>query len=247
MESDLVTFGEGLAKLDLTETSLAVALIWYRVYHDRTAEVPVAALAADIHDLSLRDRINKTRLAKNLIGHPDVVRGKRPLTFKIKLSRMDALTEKYEPLLKRKTLKVVDHIIPASDFEGTRSYLESIVHQVNGTYQFQFFDACIVMCRRLVEILLIEAFEQTGKGGVIRDSSGNYQALSDIIAAAKSGHHIRLGRTTGKDLDQIKEAGDAGAHSRTYITKPHDIDDLKLKLRRVVSELAELAKVKPRP
>jgi hypothetical protein len=136
-------------------------------------------------------------------------------------------------------------VLPRDDFVGTRRHLEELVREINGTYQYTFYDGCVVLCRRIVEMLLIEAFEHAGKGSAIRQNS-NYVQLSDIIAAAQSGQHIKLARNTGRDLEEIKKAGDAGAHSRTYITKQQDIDHLKLTLRRVVSELMHLANIQAR-
>src|SRR5258706_4927786 len=45
---------------------------------------------------------------------------------------------------------------------ATRHYLMMVVHQINTTYETACFDACAVMLRRLVESLIIEAFEAKG-------------------------------------------------------------------------------------
>lgn len=119
-----------------------------------------------------------------------------------------------------------------------------MVFQNNGTYQFGFYDGCAVLCRRLVETLLIESFEQAGRGAAIKKGT-TYLQLNDILAQGQSGQHIQLARGTSDTLKQIKGVGDAAAHSRTYITKQQDIDDLKLKFRRAVTELLQLAKIEP--
>src|SRR5258706_10534985 len=43
--------------------------------------------------------------------------------------------------------------------KGTRSYIEKIANQINGCYEYGWFDACAVMIRRLLETLIIEVFE----------------------------------------------------------------------------------------
>lgn len=245
MKSDLVAYGENLAPLNLTETGLAVALLWYFGHTGEAAEKRASDLAALMHELALTGQINLSRFTQRLRADTRLVRGSGPGTFKIKLAQKAALTKKYAPLLKRPVAKPDNHVLVSDDFAGTRPYLEAIVRQINGTYQWGLFDACIVMCRRLIEILLIEAFERNGKSAAIKQNN-NYVQLSDIIAAAQSGQHIKLARDTGRSLEEIKKAGDTGAHSRTYITKPHDIDHLTLTIRRVVAELMHLAKIEPK-
>ena len=50
-------------------------------------------------------------------------------------------------------------VLPFSLVKGTRGYIEKIVHQINGSYVATCYDACAVMARRLLETLIIEAFE----------------------------------------------------------------------------------------
>ena len=42
-------------------------------------------------------------------------------------------------------------------------------------------------------------------------------------------------------MDEVKQIGDTAAHDRTYITQQGDIDDLKTKYRKLISELLVLA------
>jgi len=242
MDSDLAAFGEGLATLNLSETDIAVALLWFTEQRSEATELSAARLAELIHDLALRGQINVYRLAGQLGYHSDVVGGKKKGTFKLKLASRAALTNRYSLFLKRPMPKIENHILEVDDFKGKRPYLEALVVQINGTYQLGFYDGCIVLCRRIIETLLIESFEQNNKAAAIKKNN-EYLQLSDIIGIARSGQYIKLARGTPDALEEIKKAGDAGAHSRTYITKQKDVDDLKLTFRRIVSELMHLAKL----
>jgi hypothetical protein len=244
MDSELVAFSEGLSLLELTEVESAIALLWFLEQRADQLEGSGTEIAKLMHDLSLRGQVNSSRLCEALSKHPDVVRGSKVGAFKLKLGSKAALASRYGPLLKRPLPKVESHVIPSEDFIATRRYLETLVFQNNGTYQFGFYDGCAVLCRRLVETLLIESFEQAGRGAAIKKGT-TYLQLNDILAQAQSGQHIRLARGTSDTLEQIKGVGDAAAHSRTYITKQQDIDDLKLKFRRAVTELLQLAKIEP--
>lgn len=241
MADDLAAFCEKLAALERTEINLAVGLLWY-FDHAGEPEVSTTKLATTIHDLSIRNKVNSSRLATKLKAHRDVVNGSKQGTFRLKLSQKPALAEKYLPLLKRPKPKIDDHVIPSEEFESTRPYLEKIVEQINGCYQFAFYDGCMVMCRRLTESLLISTFEEAGEASAIK-RDGNYVMLGELISTARSGKHIRLPKGIGNILEEIKGAGDAAAHSRAYITKQKDVDDLKLRLRRAVAELMHLANV----
>jgi hypothetical protein len=51
-------------------------------------------------------------------------------------------------------------ILPHAMVRSTRGYLERVCFQINGCYEQGWFDACAVMMRRLLETLIVEAFER---------------------------------------------------------------------------------------
>jgi hypothetical protein len=100
------------------------------------------------------------------------------------------------------------------------------------------------MCRRLLNCLLLLAFESAAKGKLIRDASGEYRAFADIIELASSSRHIKLARGAGAVLGKMDYVGDLAAHHPTYTTRQKDIDEQRLALHRVISELIHLAEIK---
>ena len=50
-------------------------------------------------------------------------------------------------------------VIAGSLVANTRGYIERVVAQINGTYENGWYDGCAVMIRRLLETLIVEAFE----------------------------------------------------------------------------------------
>jgi hypothetical protein len=102
---------------------------------------------------------------------------------------------------------VQDYVLASEDFEGTRKYLETIVWQINGCYQFGFYDACAVLCRRLTESLLISVYETKDEAGAIRKGDGNFMMLNDILGVVRRGRPVKFGRNTPKDLEAIKDVG----------------------------------------
>jgi len=132
-------------------------------------------------------------------------------------------------------------VIPFSVVRGTRGYLERIANQVNGSYEHGWFDACAVMNRRLVETLIIEAFEHNHIAHKIKDAAGNFLPLSDLITLTLEEHTWNLARDTKRGLRRLKSLGDLSAHSRRYIAHRQDIDKVIDDLRVVIQEMIFLA------
>jgi len=120
-----------------------------------------------------------------------------------------------------------------------------MVLQINGCYQMGFYDGCAVLSRRIMESLLIAAFEKTAHTDAIKQGS-DYLMLSGIISAARSGQYFRLSRGIGEKMELIKNLGDTAAHNRSHITTKLDIDQIAMGLRQVLSELCNLADIHPR-
>jgi hypothetical protein len=135
-----------------------------------------------------------------------------------------------------------DVVIPPSLVEGTREYIERIVHQINGCYASGWYDACAVMIRRLIETLIIEAFEAHSIQAKIKDPGGNYLYLRDLIAKALDESVWGLSRNVKKVLPRLKDMGDQSAHSRRFIAQRDDIDRVISDIRAVTQEFVDIAK-----
>lgn len=137
-----------------------------------------------------------------------------------------------------------DMVIYISLVKGTRSYIERIVHQINGAYENGWYDACGVMIRRLVETLIIETFEAHTISPKIKNSQGDFFYLSDLIPLTINEASWNLGRNAKAALPKLKDIGDKSAHSRYFIAHREDIDRVASDLRVVVQALLLLSKLK---
>jgi hypothetical protein len=136
-------------------------------------------------------------------------------------------------------------VIMTSLVRGTRGYIEKIANQINGTYENGWYDACAVMLRRLIETLIIEAFEHHGIAHKIQNStSGDLFFLRDLVNATLSEATWNLGRNTRQALPKLKDIGDKSAHSRRFTAQRGDIQPLLSDIRTVVQELVYLASLK---
>jgi hypothetical protein len=138
---------------------------------------------------------------------------------------------------------VATHIVPYELLTGRRRYLENLARQINGCYHLAYYDGCAVLSRRLLECLLILAFEKCGHAGALRDPADNYKPFSELISLASSGQYIKLARGSASVLLKVKQLGDAAAHHPTYNTRQSDIDDLRVTYGALISELAHLGDV----
>jgi hypothetical protein len=135
-------------------------------------------------------------------------------------------------------------VLPHSLVKGTRGYIERIAYQVNGCYEYGWYDACAVMMRRMMETLIIEVFEHHNISAQIKNSSGDFFYLSDLISATISQTSWNLGRDTKQALPRLKTLGDQSAHSRRFVAHREDVDKMQADFRIVVQELLFLAKLK---
>lgn len=238
------SFTTKLAAESLSEADLAVAILWFHTHDDGQGEMTAAQLAREITDARFRGQINATRLAGRLAAHSDVVRGSSKGSFRIRASADATLTGRYGPFRRAESSPVRDLVLPNTIRLGGRGHLEAMRREVNGAYEYGFYNSCAVMARRLVETLLLEAIDRAGSIASVTDANGNLWPLGDIIATVKGNKLLRLSRGVPKTLDKVKASGDTAAHSRYYSTSQHDIDDLNPGFRHLVAELAILAGLK---
>ena|SRR6185295_16125159 len=135
-------------------------------------------------------------------------------------------------------------VLPHVLFVGTRGYIEKVVHQINRSYTTTCYDACAVMMRRLLELLIIETFEANGIDGKIKGASGDYLRFGDMVDALLSERKWTLDRRTRTALPKMKDLGDLSAHARRYNAKRHDVDKHIIDLRVIAEELLYLSLLK---
>jgi hypothetical protein len=135
-------------------------------------------------------------------------------------------------------------VLPFSLVRGTRGYIERIVHQANGSYANGWYDACAVMLRRLLETLIIECFEHQRISAKIKNPSGDFVHLGELVSRTLTEPAWNLGRNARRALPKLKDVGDKSAHSRRFTAHRADIEGLAADVRLVVQELLYLAGLK---
>jgi hypothetical protein len=141
-------------------------------------------------------------------------------------------------------LSTTQQVILVSLVRNTRGYVEKVANQINGAYENGWYDACSVMIRRLIETLIIEAFEKHGISDKIKNSSGDFFYLRDLIDRTLKETSWNLSRNTKQALPLLKDIGDKSAHSRRFVAQRGDIQPLLSDIRTVVQELIFVSALK---
>lgn len=129
-----------------------------------------------------------------------------------------------------------EHVLPLDVIKNTRKYFEQIVNQANGCYEKGWFDACSVMVRKLIEVLIIAVFEAKGEAAAIKKDD-NFLMLSGLVDAILARTDWNLGRETKVALPRLKTLGDRSAHNRHYMARKADLDKVLPDLRVAVEDL----------
>lgn len=137
-------------------------------------------------------------------------------------------------------------ILPYTLFKNTRGYLEKINHQINKCYRESCYDACAVMIRRLIEVLIIEVFDHFGLVKKIQNQDGDFFSFENLISKMLAESSWSLGKITKKAFQQkqFKAIGDLSAHGRRYNTRRDYLGERIIDLRVVVEDLLYLADLK---
>jgi len=245
MHLSLDGFCEVVKKLDKTNAEKALALLWF--FDHEAPEISKTAgqltKVLDDHHIGtpnqtkLAEAIRKTKLAKESRSGFSLKPGSRK-EIRDWLPDLDGV----QP--------AIDHTagyLPESIWKNTRGYVEEVCRELNGCFQHAYYNAAAVMLRRLIETLIIEAYEHLNREAEIKDGGGsNYLMLSDLAERAcgeKSHKGLNLGRDSKKALKDARDVGNWSAHSRRYLAKAVDLKELQVGVRLLTQELIEIAEL----
>jgi hypothetical protein len=229
--------------LDLTQAQQALALLWY--FDKDAPEIAMSAgeLARHMVNRGLSSP-HSTRLGEAIYKTGHVL--KTGEKFRLKLTSRKAVEETVRSILEPEAPCVDQEAgyLPKAIWSNTnRTYISTIAEQINGCYQYGFYDGAAVLIRRLTETLLIECYEHLKIESEIK-RDGNYVMLGDIVTNAVDKGKLHLSREAKPALKEIKSIGDRSAHGRRYTAVKAVIDDLRPAARLVIQELLLLSCLK---
>lgn len=137
----------------------------------------------------------------------------------------------------KKIPKPSNDLLDLSRFEGVRGYIKFIAEEINLCYDNTAYTACSVLLRRLIETLIIEAYERKGLESKIKDVNNDYFMFAGLVQAYTKELALSPSRGIKKNLPNIKYLGDNAAHNKKFIATKKDIDELKKEILMTITEL----------
>jgi len=238
--SELQDFLLSIDDLKTTSLERAISLLWWINQSDPTAHFCTSEMCIQFEDLG-HPKQNVSRLDKQLKADSRAVKvGKNGWRLHPKARR--ELDSKYASILALPTLlPKTGSVLPDGLFVHSRQYIERVVDQLNKAYDCGLWDCCAVMCRRLLETLIIETYETAQRSNEIKGRDNQFLMLNGLIAYIGADPTINLGRNASKGLADFKVLGDLSAHNRRFNARKDDIDRVRDGLRIVSEELLHLA------
>lgn len=227
-------------KEDLTTLERARALLWWVGREDPTRGL-TAREVCDVLERNGHAKQNISRLQWRLGSDRATAKGGRD-AWRLHPRGRKQLDQDYSNLLAVRTpIPATDSMLPRELFHSTRGYIEKVVFQLNASYDQGLFDCCSVMCRRLLETLLIEVYESAARAGEIKDSDGHFFMFAGLLDVFEKDGTLHPSRNAIKGLRDFKVLGDLSAHNRRFNARRDDIDRVRDGLRVAAEELLNLA------
>jgi len=224
----------------MTALDRVLALLWWAGRDDPTVGLDVKAICM-VLERAGQPTQNRSRLNAKLAGDRRTTKGAAN-TWRLHPGARRELDAAYGNFRsERRAAPETDSVLPRTLFSGTRGYLERVVHQVNASYDAELYDCTAVMCRRVLETLLIEVYEHNSRANDIKASDGNFLMFAALLAHFEGDCTFHPSRNGLKGLRDFKTLGDLSAHNRRFNARRDDIDRVRDGLRIAAEELLHLA------
>jgi hypothetical protein len=240
---EVVAFLQAVDNPKMTAADRAVAALWFASVQQNTGLEPnrICDLIQDAgHPAQNRSRL----VAKLAADKKRVSRVPGSKAFRLHPRAKADLDQLYTSFLTvRPKVSPSDSVLPHSLFHGTRGYIEKVVSQINASFDLGLFDCCAVMCRRLLETLIIEVYEASNRSEAIKRSDGHFHMFSDLMEVLLTDKNFNVSRNAQQGLKEFKRLGDLSAHSRRYNAHQSDIERVRQGVRVASEELLHMARL----
>jgi hypothetical protein len=218
----------------------AIALLWF-AGRDHDAALKSSTVCSTLEQCGFGQQ-NQTRTEK-------AFRSDRRLTkdrsggYRIRPDRLAELDSAFGPMtLSKPKAQPSSSAIDMELFKNARPYVYTVAYQINGSYDAGLYDCTAVMCRRMLETLMIETCEVVGCAERIKGADGHFLMFAGLLKTIESENLFPLSRNGLQSLRDFKRLGDLSAHNRFFLAKKKDIDDVRHGLRTATEELLHRCK-----
>jgi hypothetical protein len=123
-----------------------------------------------------------------------------------------------------------------------RSVYRKILDEANRCFDARCCNGCAAMLRRIIESLIIEAFESLEIEHKLKGDDGEYLELKALIGKATAEPKLKLSRNTKNALPNLKFLGDLSVHGRRHFVLAGDLERVRNDARTAIQELASYFK-----
>lgn len=246
MHLSLDDFCSLVKDLSLSNAKKAIAILWF--HDNRTADatmVPgvLTKIMGDHHvgtpnSTQLAEAIRRTKLCNESKGGFSLKPGSRPIVRDWFAGNLDGVQPR---------INHAEGYVPEAVWIDTRDYIEKVCRQLNGCFAHAYYDGAFVMLRRLLETLIIEAYDHLNRREEIDDGSGNPLPFGKLVERAKGENNhkgLSMGRNTKNALAEVKKLGDRSAHDRRFNACAADLTKIQVDVRAGVQDLIQVASLK---
>lgn len=218
----------------------AVALLWFLTDHCELEAVTSNEICKIIEESGFGKQ-NNTRTKDALNRDRKIVKHNKT-GYRVHPNHMETMRGKYFPLIGTKPVPKSDSVLPHELFKAAHGYTIKVADQLNAAYEYSLFDCCAVMCRRLLETLIIESYETAGQVDDLKTADGNFMMFSGLLSAIEKNNQLGMSRNCIKALKDFKKLGDLSAHNRRFNARKNDVDRIRDDIRIACEELLHLCK-----
>ena len=219
------------------------SLLLYFAYKEGNVTVFTRKLIESyFSDAGHAKQINISRIVKGLVDAEYIrtIVGQKG-SFELVPIHLQRMAKQYDRLwLGLEYIASDSEVINENRYCGKRDAITKLIKQINCCYAQHCFDACLVLMRRLFEVLLILAYQHHGIEDEIKDDSGNFRMLEAVVGNAKNNKTLKLSRNK-QHYDRFRNLGNYSAHNLYYVATVKEIDEIKDDYKAMMDELYDKA------
>lgn len=123
--------------------------------------------------------------------------------------------------------------------------IPELIQEANYNYHWKFYNSCALICRRICEILIVEALEEYNSSNPnnqtkIKDNNGDYLGLGKLIGQFKTCKIKGVDKNLKTCLDNVKAYGDIGAHHQFVSVGKEQIEGIRPNITMTINVLLQI-------
>ena len=126
-------------------------------------------------------------------------------------------------------------------FKDCPAFIKHLEPQINGCWDRQWYEACAMTIRRLLESLVINLYHRRGWVSDIRSQRG-YLKLQNLVDKVCGDGRVGLGKKPKEGLAHLKQIGDVAAHDFRVRVRKSDLEQKRTELRLACERLIFIAR-----